>query len=242
MTSPIHVGVWSSARLVREVIGARLAGDDAFHLVRPGRETGKNATDERQRLDVALVHASGRDAVLRTIRWLTGDRPKTAVVVLGAPADQTEMVRYIEAGASTCLDENAGYRRVRDALRDASHGRTSWSLATLTGVVKRVRQLKSESDNTAARTAALSSRELEVARLVAEGLLNKQIARRLGVTVATVKSHVQTILRKMGVARRYSIRKCFRFYELKDDITVSSQQPLAGRDSGQGYTMNGGPS
>jgi DNA-binding NarL/FixJ family response regulator len=55
------------------------------------------------------------------------------------------------------------------------------------------------------RLAALSRREREVAGLLAEGLSNKQVARRLAITLATVKDHVHRILRKSGLPNRTAI-------------------------------------
>jgi DNA-binding NarL/FixJ family response regulator len=62
-----------------------------------------------------------------------------------------------------------------------------------------------EAADGAAWSSALSVRELEIASLVARGLSNKEVARELGITEGTVKTHMHSILRKLGATSRYNL-------------------------------------
>jgi two-component system nitrate/nitrite response regulator NarL len=69
----------------------------------------------------------------------------------------------------------------------------------------------------AAPFACLSARELEVAALVAQGLANKEIARRLGLSLATVKDHVHRILQKTGLPGRAAVASTFASTEYRPE-------------------------
>ena len=146
--------------------------------------------------DVVLMDLSmpGVDGVEATRRIL-GARPAIRVVVLTSFADQERVADALEAGAVGYLLKDCDGRDVLAAIRSAALGHAPLdprvARALLPSAKPRVRD-------------TISARELQVLRLVAEGLANKQIGRTLGISERTVKVHVTHVFRRIGVTDRTS--------------------------------------
>jgi DNA-binding NarL/FixJ family response regulator len=85
------------------------------------------------------------------------------------------------------------------AIESAAHGELRCSPKIAASLFQRVARL---TDETRHSTASLTRREEEIARLIDQGLSNKQIARRLQIEVSTVKNHVHSVLKKLQATRR----------------------------------------
>lgn len=167
-----------------EIIGEAAGGEQAVTM----------ATDLHP--DVVLMDLSmpGMDGVEATRRIL-GSQPQIRVVVLTSFADQDRVTDALAAGAVGYLLKDTDAREVLAAIRSAAQGHAPLdprvATALLPSATPRVRD-------------TLSTRELEVLRLVAKGLANKQIGRALGITERTVKVHVGHVFRRIGVTDRTS--------------------------------------
>lgn len=121
--------------------------------------------------------------------------PHTAIVVFGALRDAREITAWRRSGARTCLDREASFGELRDAIRDAVAFDTN------------ERRVPSQSA-TAADAASddkrplLTAREREILEMIACGLSNKEIAGALVLETTTVKNHVQRVLQKLGLRSR----------------------------------------
>ena len=183
--TPIEVLVISDVRLYRDGILELL--DDAPCLRAggsPGALGDVLAAVERARPDVALVDAAtagSREAV----RFLGLTAPRAAVILL------------------TVSEGNGALRRF-SAARIAGHVTLDASRTDLVEAIDRALQQRAPAPpiRPCAAEAGLTAREVEILRLLEEGLSNKEIAKRLFIGVPTVKSHVHNILRKLGAARR----------------------------------------
>lgn len=185
--------------LVRQGLAALLSAADDVEVVASVGD-GAEAADaaEGARPDVVLMDLSmpGLDGLGAT-RAVLDRCPDTRVVVLTSFSENAKVVSALEAGAIGYLLKDAEPEDVVRAVRDAAAGHAPLSpraaLALLPG-----------SRPPASPTTGLSAREREVLALVAVGLPNKSIARRLEISEKTVKAHLTRVFALLGVADRTS--------------------------------------
>lgn len=182
--------------VVRRGLEQLLGGDPDISVVGTA-EDGEQAVAMAADLDpdVVLMDLSmpKLDGVQATRRIVAAD-PDTAVVVLTSFADQRRILDALSAGAAGYLLKDADPDELIAGVRAAAEGG-----APLHPKAARV-LLDARRGETAGRQ--LSAREEEVLRAVVEGLPNKRIARRLGITERTVKAHLTRIFQQLGVPDR----------------------------------------
>jgi two-component system, NarL family, nitrate/nitrite response regulator NarL len=135
--------------------------------------------------------------VLQTI---TRRAPRVAVVALGVSDEEQSVLGCIEAGAVAYVTRDGTLADLVDTVNRATRGE-SLASPRIVGVLMRRAALSGRRGDRAT-VDALTSRELEVIRLIDQGLSNKEIASRLSIEVTTVKHHVHNILEKLSVHRR----------------------------------------
>ena len=141
-------------------------------------------------MDLEMPRVDGIEATRR----IRAAQPATAVVVLTSFSDRDRILRAIDAGAAGYLLKDADPDELARAVRAAARGDAPLD-------PKAARALLS-ARTTAAPADSLSEREREVLLMVAEGLANKQIARRLEISEKTVKAHLTSVFRQIGVTDR----------------------------------------
>jgi len=122
---------------------------------------------------------------------------RPAVIVLTSAADDEHLVRAVQAGATSYLLKTASAEHVIAAVRDAAAGTASLSPELLTRLTQALRRPPPPDP-----LQPLSPREREVLQLIARGHSNRQIARDLAIGEQTVKTHVRSILTKLGLQDR----------------------------------------
>jgi DNA-binding NarL/FixJ family response regulator len=127
------------------------------------------------------------------LREIKGSNPQIQVLVLTTYDSDADILPAIEAGASGYLLKDSSREELYTAIRAAARGETVLAPKVAARLVGRMRAPAEE---------RLSSRELEVLQLVAEGDSNSEIAIRLHISQATVKSHLIHIFGKLGVSDR----------------------------------------
>lgn len=198
----IRVLIADDHAVVRGGLEQLLATTDDLELVGlAGDGHEAVALAEEHRPDVVLMDLSmpGLDGVGAT-RAITDALAGTAVVVLTSFSDRQRILDALDAGAVGYVLKHAAPDEVLDAVR-AAHG----GGAPLDPKAARVlldRQRESAPTPGRGGAAKLSDREVEVLRLVADGLANKQVARRLGITERTVKAHLTNVFSRLGVTDR----------------------------------------
>ncbi|GGM98750.1 DNA-binding NarL/FixJ family response regulator [Actinoplanes campanulatus] len=153
---------------------------------------------------VALALAERPDIVLMDLRMPGGDGVEATerilaatsgvrVMVLTTYESDRDILRAIEAGAAGYLLKDASPKELADAVRAAARGETVLAPSVASTLVRQVRN---------PAPPALSARETEVLRLVAAGLTNAEIGKRLFISEATVKTHLLRAFNKLDVADR----------------------------------------
>jgi DNA-binding NarL/FixJ family response regulator len=192
----IRVLVADDHAVVRSGLGQLLATAPDLELAaEAGDGEEAVAAAEEARPDVILMDISMPvlDGVEATRRIVARD-PDARVVMLTSFADNRKILDALEAGASGYLLKHAGPDELLGAIRAAAAGEAPLDPKAARAL------LDSRRAPSADRT--LSAREQEVLRLVAQGLANKQIARRLAISERTVKAHLTNIFARLGVTDR----------------------------------------
>ncbi|MEV5597939.1 response regulator transcription factor [Streptomyces sp. NPDC052496] len=176
-----------------EVVGSAGDGEEALRL------TAELAPDVVL-MDLRMPRCDGVQATRR----IRTEHPGTEVVVLTTYADDDHLFPALEAGARGYLTKDADGDEIVRAIEDVLSGEAGLSPK----VQRRLLERFAEPVRTAAPAApaeppdGLTAREVEVLRLVAEGLSNPEIARSLHVSNATVKTHINNLFAKAGLRDR----------------------------------------
>lgn len=164
------------------VVGEAGSGADGVDL----------AAELRPDLVLMDLRMPGGDGVEATGRIVTR-LPDTRVVVLTTYETDRDILRAIEAGASGYLLKDASPAELAGAVRAAARGETVLAPSVASSLVRRVRR---------PAPPALSARETQVLRLVAQGRTNAEIGKELYISEATVKTHLERIFSKLDVDDR----------------------------------------
>jgi DNA-binding NarL/FixJ family response regulator len=152
-------------------------------------------------VDLGLPDGDGVD-LIGDLRAANADG---AILVLTAETDRRHLARAVEAGASGVLNKAAPLADILQAVRRMAAGEPTLSTAELLELIELLRlagQAREQSRQAEAAIARLTTREREVLQALAEGLSDKEIAGRLFISGKTVRSHVASILAKLGVESR----------------------------------------
>ncbi|MGC4957256.1 response regulator [Actinomadura citrea] len=193
MTARLRIIVVDDHTVMRAGVVALLAADPGIEIVgEAGDGLAAIALAERLRPDVALLdlRMPVLDGVAATAEI---GRLGTRVLVLTTYDTDTEIERAIEAGAIGYLLKDTTRDQLVDAIRAAARGETVLAPRVAEKLVARMRRPE---------PAALTAREVEVLRAVADGLSNAEIGRRLVIAEATVKTHLLRVFAKLDVGDR----------------------------------------
>jgi len=144
-------------------------------------------------LDLTMPGVQGISGVV----FLRGQHPEIPVVIVSANDDPVTIRRCMECGASGFVPKSQPVEQIRMAVRSVLDGNI-WSPPD----VDLSNAGDEETSDLIARLSSLTPQQVRVLMMLGEGLLNKQIAYKLGVSEATIKAHVSAILQKLGVDSR----------------------------------------
>lgn len=198
VSAPIPVIVISDVLLHREGVAAALAQRPPIRVLATGAAGDAVALARAHRPRAALIDVPGRDA-LALVPRLRNAAPELVLVGFGIGDDELGLA-CAEAGITGFVGRDGTLADLADTVRRALAGELGCSPQLAALMCRRLAVL-------AGRPAgsALSPREREVERLVADGLSNKEIAQKLAIGPATVKNHVHNILDKLALRRRSAI-------------------------------------
>ena len=177
--------------IVREGLRSLLAADGGIAVVgeaRNGREAVEMAVELRPDvvvMDIAMPLLNGLEATKQVLTALPG----TKVLILSAHSDDAYIDRVVAVGAVGFLIKQTSAQILAKAIHEVMAGKTFYSPQ----VAKRVRANYQEAEKAGGlmirKATGLTSRELEVIQLVAEGQANKQVAASLNISIKTVEKH-----------------------------------------------------
>ena len=192
----IRVLIADDHGVVRDGLGRLLEATEDIELVgavSDGEEAVERARELRPDVVLMDLDMPNLDGIEAT-RRIVAERTDAAVLVLTSFSDRPRILGAIEAGAAGYLLKDASSEEVTEGIRTAARGESPLDPRA----ARTVLDARSEPDP----LAAFSARELEVLTLLAEGLPNKLIARRLEISEKTVKAHLTRIFREIGVSDR----------------------------------------
>ena len=151
-------------------------------------------------MDVRMPRLNGVEAT----RQIRGQTPQTQVIILTTFDDDEYVFEGLRAGAMGYLLKDVSAEDLTDAIRRVARGEALIQPSIARKVVSEFARLGAETKKTEANVLLdpLSERELEILKLIAQGMSNREIAATLFITEGTAKNHISNILSKLGVRDR----------------------------------------
>jgi len=187
--------------IVREGFRKMLELENDFEIVgeaQNGRQAVALATKfhpEVVLMDIAMPLLNGLEATRQVLKAV----PATKVLMLSAHSDDAYVANATESGAVGFLLKQTSAHEVCRAIREVKNGKTFFSPS----ISKRQGRLNPQSPNRTGllkkKMAELTSREMEVLQLIAEGKANKETASELGIGIKTVEKHREHLMEKLDI-------------------------------------------
>jgi NarL family two-component system response regulator LiaR len=210
MGEVIRVLVVDDHPVVRRGIRSLLAEEEGLEVVGEAAN-GKEALEQVEKLhpdvilmDLVMPEMSGVEAIQR----ITADHPEARILVMTSFAADDKVFPSIKAGALGYLLKDSDPEDLLRMIRQVYRGELSIHPAIARKVIQELNRPAQEP----LTPSPLTEREVEILQLLAQGVENKEIARRLVLREATVRTHVSNILSKLHLANRvqatlYALRK-----------------------------------
>jgi len=197
---PIRTLIIDDHAIVREGLRTLIGTEPGMEVVgeaEDGVEAVQKACNLRPDvvlLDMVMPRMDGLEA----IEEIKHKCPKVHILVLTSFSDDEMVFPAIKAGALGYLLKNTTPERLLNAIRDVHHGKPSMS----SDIARKLMLELQRPSDLPPTEEPLTEREMEVLRLVAQGLTNQEIAESLVIGVGTVRTHVSNILAKLHLANR----------------------------------------
>ena len=231
MAQRILVLVIEDNRLVREGLAALLDAQPDFKVVAAAEGASAGLLQVREtKPHVVLVDATlGNNDSHRLVATVKKEAPQSKVIVMDLLPAQEDVIAFIKAGASGFLVKDATIDDFVKTIRSVAQG-TDVVPAALTATLLShiVHQAVTRSTAAVLEAVQMTKREREITGLIAEGLSNKEIARRINIATYTVKSHVHNILEKLALHSRLQIAAhAHKTGASSSDPNTTTQPPVA---------------
>ncbi len=185
--------------VVRQGLRAILSAEGDIQVIGEA-SNGRQAVEMAQKLrpdvvvmDIAMPLLNGLEATRQILKLI----PTARVLILSAHSDDEYIDRVIALGAAGYLVKQSSAEFLSKAIREVQKGNLVYSPT----VSKRLQNHshKSRNEFTTNKASRLTSREVELVQLVAEGKANKQIALELDISIKTVEKHRQALMKKLDI-------------------------------------------
>jgi DNA-binding NarL/FixJ family response regulator len=210
---PIRVAVVDDQELFRRGLTMLLGVEDDIEVVGEAgdgvaaTELAATAVPDVILMDVRMPKRSGIEACIA----IKEAAPTARIIMLTVSDEEADLYDAVKNGASGYLLKDSSIDEVAQAVRVVADGQSLISPSMAIKLLDEFKQM-SRSDRQQVPTPRLTDRELEVLKLVAQGLNNREIAKRLFISENTVKNHVRNILEKLQLHSRmeavmYAVRE-----------------------------------
>ena len=186
-------------------------------------ETGRQAVALARKLrpavilmDIAMPLLNGLEATRQILKAL----PATRVIILSAHGDDAYVEQVISMGAAGYLLKQSSANVLSKAVREVHKGNSFFSPAIAKRLVHREQKSPTHTGQLKRQIMRLSSREVEVLQLIAEGKANKETAAELGISVKTVEKHRDHLMQKLNIHDTAGLTR----YAISTGIIESSVQ------------------
>jgi DNA-binding NarL/FixJ family response regulator len=187
--------------VVREGFRKLLELEDDFEVVGEA-EDGRQAVAMVKKLhpavvlmDIAMPLLNGLEATRKILKAV----PSTRILILTAHNDDTYVKNATESGAVGFLLKQASARVLSEGIREVNKGHTFFGPFIAKLLPERERKSLDRAGRSKPRKGRLTTREMEVFQLIAEGKANKQIAAELGIGMKTVETHRERLMEKLNI-------------------------------------------
>ena len=212
-TGPIRVAVVDDQELFRRGLTMLLTVEDDIEVVGEAgdgvaaTELAASTAPDVILMDVRMPKRSGIEACV-AIKEVA---PTARIIMLTVSDEEADLYDAVKNGASGYLLKDSSIDEVAQAVRVVADGQSLISPSMAIKLLDEFKQM-SRSDRQQVPSPRLTDRELEVLKLVAQGLNNREIAKRLFISENTVKNHVRNILEKLQLHSRmeavmYAVRE-----------------------------------
>ena len=222
-STPVRVLIADDQPLFRRGLWVVLGTDERIEVVAEA-ENGEEAIARAVELvpdvvlmDVRMPRVNGIEAA----RVISQQVPTTKIIMLTVSDEEDDLYEAIKAGATGYLLKEISVEEVAEAIRAVMQGQSLISPSMASKLLNEFNAMSKRADEKQQYPApALTTRELEVLKLVAKGMSNREIADELYISENTVKNHVRNILEKLHLHSRmeavlYAMRE--RILDLSED-------------------------
>lgn len=202
MQSLIRVLIVADVRFYRDGLADVIARHPRCNVL----GTASNRSDAVDRVradapDIVLLDAAMPEGLLAASE-IVACMPSAKVVAIALDETPHAVLEWAEVGVSGYVPRDASLADLVAAIERTARGELQCSAQVAAGMIRRVWALAKVAGDRQVTDVHLTPREIEIMRLIDQGMSNKDIARHLGIGVATAKSHVHHILEKLNVRGR----------------------------------------
>lgn len=204
-------------KIVREGLKSMLLGNPKFEVIGEGGNESdllvllKIHTPNLIIMDISMPGKSG----IELTDYIVKNHPGIKVLILTTNSDEKSIIASIEAGANGFLHKDSSLNELLEAIELVCNGEGYFS-ENISGIIYKsyIARIKYDNNYKPDRQKALSERELEIIRLLSDGLSGKEIAQRLFISPRTVETHKTNILEKLNLKNNVELLK----YAIKQGI------------------------
>jgi two-component system, NarL family, nitrate/nitrite response regulator NarL len=198
----VTVFILVQVRLYREGLEQHLGRYHSIEVVGSARSSADALASLRRLRPEILLLDLGLEASLNFAPVVRGALPETRLIVLGISGASPDVIACAEAGVRGYVTREATLADLVETIERTARGEAVCPPAVTASLLERIAVLANARRDRPHVVDQLTNREVEIVRLIEQGMSNKEIASALCIAVPTVKNHVHNVLSKLNLQRR----------------------------------------